>query len=381
MNYKLCDNDTLNMGLYIKEQDECNSLHVKGKVILKDPINMEAVRKGYLLDNLHCNCFIKENFESTNYTEYNYDNYTQINGKFKISTYNIWGIDRTDEEKYLINIRMPLIAKQILDHDIDIICFQEMGLTSYNILSKLLLNYTIYEQRNNNSYDRCHDVECAIAMKKHIIPKTIKMIPLGGNLTYTNSLMIIEFNNFNIYNCYLQAGSKHSIGQEKLYIHYSRCRLQLLEYIMTQLDKITPSILLGDFNINLNDTIENYPELRGINKIINEYGFIDSWILNKDDGYTENTDINIMRWNDKMKDKTSRVDAIFTRGFTILKSFIIGDKDYIGVDKEYESKYIEYFTPNKIDTLSKLKRLNINGKIKLPIFASDHFGVVLLCYI
>ena len=143
-------------------------------------------------------------------------------------------------------------------------------------------------------------------MKNHIIPKTIKMIPLGGNLTYTNSLMIIEFDNFNIYNCYLQAGSKHSIGQEKLYIHYSRCRLQLLEYIMTRLDKITPSILLGDFNINLNDTIDNYPELRGINKLINEYNFIDTWTINKNDGYTENTDINIMRWNDKMKDKKSR---------------------------------------------------------------------------
>jgi exonuclease III len=380
MNYKLCPNDTINMGLYIESED-CNSLYVKGKVILTEPINTEAIRKGYVLDNLHCNCFIKENFESTTKVEYNYTNYTEINGKFKIATYNIWGIDRTEEEKYLINKRMPLIAKEILDHNIDIICFQEMGLTSYNLLLKLLVNYTIYEKRYNNKSDRCHDVECAIAMKNFIIPKTIKMIPLGGNLTYTNSLMIIEFDNFNIYNCYLQAGSKHSIGQEKLYIHYSRCRLQLLEYIMTQLDKITPSILLGDFNINLNDTIDNYPELRGINKLINEYDFIDSWTINKDDGYTENTDINIMRWNDKMKDKKSRVDAIFTRGFKIMNSFIIGDNNYIGVDKDYESYYIKYFTPNKADTLSKIKRLNINGKLKLPIFASDHFGVVVVCSI
>ena len=193
--------------------------------------------------------------------------------------------------------------------------------------------------------------------------------------------MIIQFDNFNIYNCYLQAGSKHSIGQEKLYIHYSRCRLQLLEYIMTRLDKITPSILLGDFNINLNDTIDNYPELRGINKLINEYDFIDSWSINKDTGYTENTDINIMRWNDKFKDKKSRVDAVFTRGFKIIDSLIIGDKNYIGVDKEYESYYIKYFTPNKIDTMSKLKRITINGKLKLPIFASDHFGVIAVCSI
>lgn len=382
MDYKLCSNDTINMGLYIETQEDCNSLYVKGKVILTDPVNTEAIRKGYVLDNLHCNCFIKENFESATEVEYNYTNYTEINGTFKIATYNIWGIDRTDEEKHLIEKRMPLIAKEILDHNIDIICFQEMGLTSYNILSKLLLNYTIYEQRSNNTYhERYHDVECAIAMKIFIIPKTIKMIPLGGNLTYTNSLMIIQFANFNIYNCYLQAGSKHSIGQEKLYINYSRCRLQLLEYIMTKLDKITPSILLGDFNINLNDTIDNYPELRGINKLINEYGFIDSWTINKDDGYTENTDINIMRWNDKMKDKKSRVDAIFIRGFKIINSFIIGNNNYIGVDKDYESYYIKYFTPNKVDTMSKLKRLNINDKLKLPIFASDHFGVVTVCSI
>ena len=60
-------------------------------MILTDPINTAAIRKGYVLDNLHCNCFIKENFETTIEVEYNYTNYTQINGKFKIATYNIWG--------------------------------------------------------------------------------------------------------------------------------------------------------------------------------------------------------------------------------------------------------------------------------------------------
>ena len=54
---------------------------------------------------------------------------------------------------------MPLIAKEILDHNIDIVCFQEMGLTSYNILKKLLVNYTIYEQRSNNTLIQIFDLD------------------------------------------------------------------------------------------------------------------------------------------------------------------------------------------------------------------------------
>ena len=376
-NYKLCGNDTNNLNLCIKNKDDCDSLDTKGITHITDTINPEATRKGYTVDNLHYNCYLKEGYDNIKNIEYVFKKHTPMKKKFKIATYNIWGIDRSNEKKKLIKQRMPLIVKQIEENDLDIVCFQEMSYTTYSILSKKLKNYKLYETRKkieNFKETRKHDIECAIAIKKQYIPKKIIIEPLGGNLTYTNSLMIIIFDNLTIYNCYLQAGTKYSPGQEKLYLHYSRCRLQLLEYIINKIDKTTPSIILGDFNIDLNNSITNFPELRTINKLKTKLKFIDNWTAkNKTEGYTENTDTNIMRWNDKFMVKKTRVDGIFSRGFIIKDCILIGDKDYIGVKDKEEKEYIINFTPNK-DT-NKLKRLLINNKKRLPIFASDHYCV------
>ena len=277
----------------------------------------------------------------------------------------------------------PLVIKQIEANDIDIICFQEMSYSTFHILNAKLKNYKLYETRHkieNFKKERYHDVECAVAIKKQYIPKQIIIEPIGGNLTYTNSLMIIYFENLTIFNCYLQAGTKYSLGQEHLYLHYSRCRLQLLEYIISKIDKTTPSIILGDFNIDLNNNKTNFPELRTINKLQKTLNFIDNWteINKKDKGYTENTDTNIMRWNDKFIEKKTRVDAIFSRGFKIKDCIILGNKntDYLPITKKEEDMYIANFTPNKPEYSSKLKKVLLNNKLVLPIFASDHFGVL-----
>lgn len=381
LTYKLCSKNTNNLNLCIKKQEDCNSLDVTGITHITEPINPEAVRKGYGTANLKNNCYIKEGYTDAKTVEYNFKNSTPMKKDFKIATSNLWGIDRNESQKYLIKKRMPLIVKQIEDNDIDIICFQEMSYSTFNILNQKLKNYKLYETRHkieNFKEERKHDVECAIAIKKQYVPKKIIIEPLGGNLTYTNSLMIIYFENLTIFNCYLQAGTKYSIGQEKLYLHYSRCRLQLLNFIMSRIDKTTPSVILGDFNIDLNNNKTNFPELRIIDKLKNELKFVDTWkAVNKNDkGYTENTDVNIMRWNDKFVVKKTRVDAIFARGFKVENCILLGDKDYLAIKKNEEDMYIANFTPNKAEYMHKLKKVLINGKLALPIFASDHFGVV-----
>jgi len=382
-NYKLCSKKTNNLNLCIKKEDNCDSLDIFGKINLTHPVNPEAIRKGYTTDYLHNNCYMKEGFTDAKTIEYNFKNHTPMKNEFKIATYNLWGIDRNQSQKYLIKKRMPLVIKQIEANDIDIICFQEMSYTTFHTLNTKLKNYKLYETRHkieNFKKDRYHDVECAIAIKKQYIPKKIIIEPIGGNLTYTNSLMIIYFENLTIFNCYLQAGTKYSLGQEHLYLHYSRCRLQLLEYIISKIDKTTPSIILGDFNIDLNNTKTNFPELRTINKLQKILHFIDNWtaINKKDKGYTENTDTNIMRWNDKFIEKKTRVDAIFSRGFDIKDCIILGNKntDYLPITKKEEDMYIANFTPNKPEYSSKLKKVLLNNKLVLPIFASDHFGVL-----
>ncbi len=375
--YKLCDVNTKNMNLCIKKTDDCEDIKIRGLVNISKPPNEDALRKGYVIDNLHRNCYLKDGYDDIKF-EYNFTNDTPIQGEFKIATYNIWGLDLNDNSKELIGIRMPLIAKTINDNSIDIICFQEMSYTTFDVLNNLLKDkYNIYEVRlpTQDLYkERKHDVECAVAIKHKFKPKRIVVEPLGGNLTYMNSLMIIYFENLTIFNCYLQAGTKYSVGQEDLYLHYSRCRFQLLEYIIGKIPKDSNCIILGDFNINLNDSGENFPEIRMIHYIEEKLGFVDNWkAKHKTEGFTENTDINLMRWNDKFIDKKARVDGILSRGLQIIDCKIIGDEDFTFVDKNYEW-YIKNFTPNK--KLDLLGKIMVDGKPKIPIFGSDHFGVL-----
>ena len=81
-----------------------------------------------------------------------------------------------------------------------------------------------------------------------------------------------------------------------------------------------------------------------------------------------------MRWNDKFKDKQARVDGIFTKDIEIIDSKIIGIK-YLLIEHNspYKNEFIKHFTAageNYNDP--RLKKISK----KIPIFASDHYGVM-----
>ena len=401
-----CPDNTLNRKLVLDNAEDCNNVRATGKIKeLTDPVEIEKAkegeRKGYLLANLHRNCYVKEGYSDIKPIVYDYEHHINPSSRLSIATYNVMGIDRNEKQEWLIEKRIPLIAREIESNNIDIVCFQEMSYTLCKLLQEKLSDYVIFENltelnyllKDNKKFDiidklpdsttkssytsRHHDIECSVAIKKSLKPKRITLDPLGGNLTYSNSLMIIEFDNLVIFNCYLQAGTKFSPGQDKLYLNYSRCREQLVEYVIEKVKAYNniPIVILGDFNIDLNDDGTNFPEVNIINgKLKRELGFVDNWEkVNRGDlGYTENTDINLMRWNDKFIEKKTRVDAIFTRGIEIEECRLLGHRNSLPVPKEHEQTYINSFTPNK--NLEKLQY--IKGTESLPIFSSDHFGVL-----
>ena len=143
---------------------------------------------------------------------------------------------------------------------------------------------------------------------------------------------------------------------------------------MSKLNNTKPNIILGDFNIDLNDTMGvNFPEIKYIDEL-KSMGFNDNWTAtNRSNGYTENTDINLMRWNDKFIEKKTRVDGIFTRGIVPVNCILIGDKEYLKVSSEDKMMFMREFTKTKgKNEIEKLKYKEDH----LPIFASDHFGVM-----
>ena len=92
-------------------------------------------------------------------------------------------------------------------------------------------------------------------------PSSVHTFGLRGVLGYTNALIAIKYPNLLVFNLHNQAGSKSSPGQQDKWLHYSRCRYDILESIRDLIDsnfsdmKNEQIIICGDFNFNLDGTI------------------------------------------------------------------------------------------------------------------------------
>lgn len=203
------------------------------------------------------------------------------------------------------------------------------------------------------------------------------MYRLEGNIAHNNSLAVYDFGNLTVFNLHLQPGSKNSPGQKYKADNYARCRIHEILFIKSLIDKIqkdSPVILLGDFNFDLNGSIEDWPE----NVHLDKLGFKDSWIesnptLPRSAGNTEETNINTMRWNNKFEEKHYRYDAILYNDFlTSMKSTVICDKPFsIIKDTSLYENYTNAILSK--DTSQHDKIIKRNGNYEL--FISDHFGI------
>lgn len=320
----------------------------------------------------------------------NEDPISEIKDEFSIMTYNIWGLikyqDNPNYMKFLnetMKLRMKAIVDIVKKNNPDILCIQEMNNTVYRLLKDELSKIYPYEFEPN--FDKIDDKDRSIKRNRNLEvfifskykPIRMELYGISGNLGYNNSFIIIEFQNIIIINCYLQAGSKYSPGQEAVWFHYSRCRKQEIKKINTLVDKYVLNgkacILTGDFNCNLNGNLKEWPELSEFSNLN------DTWTkLNLDkEGLTEDTDINQMRWNNKFMEKKFRYDGIFYKNPAdndILKPLTIkitGRKPIV-LDKKMSEEFIKYFVPDKRESLL---RYYDQTKGLLALWPSDHFAV------
>jgi len=381
----LCTIRSNSAGLCKKTKSDCKDPDKLGtQPIIAQPYGEsdknDGTKFGYSTDRLHLNC---NTF--TKIYEYLDDTVKKLPvKKIKIMTFNIMGILRDKEkqniEKYnfkLETMRMRAVAiiDEIAEHQPDIICFQEMSNTMYGLLATHLESVYphIYEKNYNiddkMAKERGHDIEVCTFSKYPA--SNVRLYSLSGLLDYTCSLMVLEFGrSLAVYNCYFQAGSKHSVGQQNYWFHYMRCRMDQLKIIKKMVqDMKKPSIVTGDFNHHLDGPVEEWPEL-------GELKFLkDAWkvLRPNENGLTEDTSINHMRWNMKFQEKKLRYDGILYRGKLKPQDIMIVCDKPIPLDLRMSRLFEKYWMgsgdPKQIKYYDPDKNL-------LSIHPSDHFGVI-----
>jgi exonuclease III len=382
---KLCGIETPNYGLCKSEETECNNYTGENTYLeydLDDEERKDNYNFGqkfgydiYKHEKKDCSKLIVNSTYEANFL---------LPKKFKIMTYNCWwSIKKTSNETEndfhlkFFEIRMKNIAEIINKSDADIICLQEVGNLTFEILQPLLKeNYKYYYENpfecnidDNGPRGRSLETMC---FSKYPV-KSFKLFSVQGNLHYNNAMIMLEFDNLIIFNVYLQAGTRNSPGQKDLWFNYSRCRyneyLAIGKYIKdNNIDK--PMVVLGDFNTNLNGDFEEWPELKAFKQL----KLVDSWLTKNDNnsGFTENTKVNYMRWNVKFEEKIYRIDGIFyTKDKLKTNQIEILGNEPIDIDKEMQQNFYDIRIPNKPNK-DKLIRKNK----KLQLWPSDHFAVM-----
>jgi hypothetical protein len=145
-------------------------------------------------------------------------------------------------------------------------------------------------------------------------------------------------------------------------------------------------IICGDLNFHLDGTVVDWPEVAMLDKL-KETGFIDTfrYLHPMKTGFTEDTDLNLMRYNHKLLNKFYRYDGIFIKpsegdvsSFTPTKSRVFGQELMNLNMKESEWFYKNMSQAVKLGIdVSHLKGVKVmDSGYNLPINASDHFGLV-----
>jgi exonuclease III len=329
-------------------------------------------------------------------------NTEKIPSVFKVLTWNIWGMNKRHNkekekakekgngEKYiLINelmvLRMKKVVKIINEKDPDVILLQEMTYESLGIFKGFMRLFGLtkkYKEYCYNFYQYGPDtLEQKINrdMETYVLskytPNTISQYTIPGNLGYSTGAVVISFDNLNIVGCHLQAGSKYSPGQEAYHHYYSKCRSQQLSAINSIIEKFCPNktvILCGDFNMDLDGDIDEWPETEEVKKL----KMTDSWrnIYNDKEehpGFTEDTKINHMRWNIKFIEKQFRYDAILFKNVCTniipIETTLVGTKGYI-LDDVFFEEFSRIMSSKKTTSDYKLRSTSYHP--------SDHFGVM-----
>ena len=340
---------------------------------------------GYHTKNLtdSCGVFTEE------YT-INYENYDNLPKKFKVLSWNIWGMIKRNGSgaKYmllseLMILRIKKIVREIAKTDPDVILLQEMSYESLGIIRGFMRKFGLLNKYQgycenfikfspgNIETSINRDLETYVFSK--YVPKYITQYSLSGNLGYSTSVVFVSFGEICIIGCYLQAGSKHSPGQESVWFHYARCRYEQLGAIDRMIKTTCPKstiILCGDFNMHLDGNLIDWPETKGLYIL----DMVDTWrskypSVTEYPGFTEDTTINHMRWNMKFMEKHYRYDGIFLKNkkipLRIIDCKMIGLRGY-PMDDDMFKEFLRVLSNN--DSKAKPRSHTYHP--------SDHFGII-----
>ena len=380
-----CGPTTLSRGLCVENERQCSTRSTGVRPVPQTPKNTIGKKYSYTEEYLGRHCYFSEDTLKVDYDQ-SFPNGEAVPGNFSCLTYNIWGLARTESQKHLFGLRQSLLEATIRESGADLLCLQEMSDFSYERLSKLIGQYKFaseipYPVKSIPKRNRAVDT---YFLSKYQ-PSRVTLYGLPGVLGYENCLLVIEYPNLVLFNLYNQAGSKSSPGQAEKWIHYSRCRYDILQTIYDMILRRYSKqniIICGDFNFHLDGEVHEWPEMEMIYKFA-ALGFVDTYrTLNPTaTGYTEDTDRNVMRWNQKLIEKHYRYDGILYRSTNAFckpsKSVLIGtDHECLSVaESEWFVNAVSEVKPDELDKLTQCAR-NRSRKLRLPINASDHFGVL-----
>jgi exonuclease III len=375
----LCGKKALARGLCSKTVKGCRR---RTQTLRPVPIpaakNERGADYGYTEADLGSSCYFSNKRLKLDYHA-TYEDGESVPDGFSCLCYNIWGLAKSEKNKTLFTMRKPLLEKTIRDTNADIICLQEMSAFSYDQLKDFIATYKFASEVPFTAgvKERNRSVEVYFLSKYK--PSSVSIYGIKGVLDYENALMVVEYPNLVIFNLYSQAGSKYSPGQEHKWIHYARCRYDILQTIydlfLAKYKKKT-CVLCGDFNFDLDGPVKEWPEKEMIQKFIRS-GFVDSYRqvypnVAKHPGYTEDTHINYMRYNQKLIEKQARYDAIFYRhpSKNIVKASKLIGLDDTCLNREDSDWFMDKFAGSK-----KIIDLRTCDGDRMSIHPSDHFGI------
>jgi endonuclease/exonuclease/phosphatase family metal-dependent hydrolase len=292
--------------------------------------------------------------------------------RIKLLTYNTWTTKDIPYSRYLDRIE-PL-CKILLEEDPDIIFLQEVGINFLNALKEnkfIVSKYFFSECDVYNGSDDWGDAITLILAKERMLMSTYNIITGDHKYSFT----IAETDRFFLINCYLHAGSRFSPGItfHQKYHEYRKEQLKIIHDTLQKLNIGSKQVIFGgDFNLDLGDDKNEFPELSRIN----EFNLVDCWkkVHHNKKGYTEDTDINTMRWNLKQQVKKFRYD-----GFFCSPKWSVNSMEIIGTKPVFKTKFTEEL---QIPCFANhVKKANLKMDLMkltdgyFEWFASDHFGV------
>ena len=384
----LCGKHTVSRGLCAESPENCTRRSNAKRAVPKSPVNLVGEKYAYVEDNLGSHCYYPENKLILDF-EKRYEDGQAVPDGFSFLTYNIWGLARNENLRHLFSLRKDLLEQTLRRTDADIMCLQEMSQFSFEQLSGFIDTYAFASEKpyplpgSKSTAERNRSVDTFVLSKYK--PSRVAMYALPGVLNYNNCMCVVEFPNLVIFNLYNQAGSRLSPGQANKWLHYSRCRYDILQTIYDMIQRLYAEqniIICGDFNFDLDGSVEDWPEVAMLN-VLKTAGFVDTFReLNPDNrGLTEDTDSNYMRWNQKLIEKHFRYDAILFKAAAVTwnptSSALIGNESACLTPAD-SAWFMHNMSEAKGGHEAELRGCGRGdgGELLIPINPSDHFGVL-----